>query len=258
MPPKKGAALSLQDFHQKIEVSGASPPAEDALPRGPSGLSGGDGTATRKWIAEWGGRAEELPTDPSGPSSVAVRNETEFKHALDLSLQEFLSAGDLGEAVRCVAELAAPQFHLHVVKRGVVLAMDKSDREREMVAVLFASLHARGVLSTAQTVAGFRALLDQIGDLTLDCPGAPELLAHYIADAVLDSLVPRAAVDGWRDAATAAGEDNPLPAKVLATVDRRLAFGACSLSSCLGSKYASVGSFTSSIHLCTPASWTAK
>ena len=141
MPKKKGDALSLQDFHQKIEVSGASPPAEDALPRGPSGLSGGDGTATRKWIAEWGGRAEELPTDPSGPSSVAVRNETEFKHALDLSLQEFLSAGDLGEAVRCVAELAAPQFHLHVVKRGVVLAMGKSDREREMVAVLFASLH---------------------------------------------------------------------------------------------------------------------
>ena len=224
MPKKKGDALSLQDFHQKIEVSGASPPAEDALPRGPSGLSGGDGTATRKWIAEWGGRAEELPTDPSGPSSVAVRNETEFKHALDLSLQEFLSAGDLGEAVRCVAELAAPQFHLHVVKRGVVLAMDKSDREREMVAVLFASLHARGVLSTAQTVAGFRALLDQIGDLTLDCPGAPELLAHYIADAVLDSLVRRAAVDGWRDdAAKAAGDDNPLPAKVLATVDRRLA-----------------------------------
>ena len=76
MPKKKGDALSLQDFHQKIEVSGASPPAEDALPRGPSGLSGGDGTATRKWIAEWGGRAEELPTDPSGPSSVAVRNET--------------------------------------------------------------------------------------------------------------------------------------------------------------------------------------
>lgn len=42
------------------------------------------------------------------------------------------------------------------------------------------------------------------------------------------------------------------------TLDLRLAFGACSLSSCLGSKYASVGSFTSSIHLCTPASWTAK
>ena len=72
------------------------------------------------------------------------------------------------------------------------------------------------------TVAGFRALLDQIGDLAR-LPHAPELLAHYIADAVLDALVPRAAVDGWRDAAKAAGEDNPLPAKVLATVDRRLA-----------------------------------
>ena len=46
MPKKKGDALSLQDFHQKIEVSGASPPAEDALPRGPSGLSGGDGIAS--------------------------------------------------------------------------------------------------------------------------------------------------------------------------------------------------------------------
>ena len=39
---------------------------------------------------------------------------------------------------------------------------------------------------------------------------------------MLGSLVPRR-VDGWRDGRKAAGEDNPLPAKVLATVDRRLA-----------------------------------
>ena len=128
MPKKKGDALSLQDFHQKIEVSGASPPAEDALPRGPSGLSGGDGTATRKWIAEWGGRAEELPTDPSGPSSVAVRNETEFKHALDLSLQEFPSAGDPSGAVlrRGARRAAVPP-----ARRQARRARDgPSDRER--------------------------------------------------------------------------------------------------------------------------------
>ena len=102
---------------------------------------------------------------------------------------------DVKEAARCVDELGAPHFHLHVVKRSVILAMDKAGREREMIAVLLSAFHARGVLTSKDVSDGFGALLEGLDDLLLDIPSAATLVAHFLADAHLDGLVPLSALD---------------------------------------------------------------
>ncbi len=206
-------------------------PESDQLPSGPAAGGNGDGSRTHKWIAEWGGREELVPDDAAaaGGGGAACASVDDFKSSVDLLLREFLVGGDLLEAARCVTDLAAPQFHFQLVKRAVTLAMDKEGREREMVAVLLASLHARDVLTSeqatthhpppsararipsacppsprplprapltphspggAQAAEGFRALIDGIDDLKIDIPTAPSLLSHFVADAHLDGLLP--------------------------------------------------------------------
>ena len=76
-----------------------------------------------------------------------ARLKKEFKVALDLCLREFLTGGDVVEAARCIVEMGGAPYHLHIVKRGVLLAMDKASKEREMIAELLDSLYVRGILT---------------------------------------------------------------------------------------------------------------
>jgi programmed cell death protein 4 len=78
-----------------------------------------------------------------------------------------------------------------------MLAMDKAGREREMIAVLFDSLHVRNVLTSEQISEGFGSLLASLEDLLLDIPEAPVLLAHFLADAILDQLLPSNVGTTW-------------------------------------------------------------
>ena len=207
--------LSLSEFHEAVPTT-ESDAKEEELPSGPSGA--GSNAPTRKWIAEWDGRIELLPVDTGLPAvATPAKTEPEFKEAIDLCLSEFLSSGDLAEATRCVVELHSPEFHFHVVKRGVRVAMDKTDREREMIAVLFATLHVRKVLTSKQVAHGFETLAESLADLALDCPDAAELLAHFLADAVLDGLFKASALREWPDELRASA------ASLLRSVERRLA-----------------------------------
>jgi hypothetical protein len=159
--PRKGQALSLSEFHEAIGPTSTAD--AEVLPDGPSGTA--SNVPVRKWISEWDGRAELLPVEIPPPAApTPLKTEPEFKEALDLCLSEFFSSGDLAEATRCVVELHSPEFHLHIVKRGVRIAMDKADREREMIAVLFATLHARKVLSSKQVAQGLRVRCEGEGE----------------------------------------------------------------------------------------------
>jgi len=180
---------------------GSPTPASDELPRRPNESSDAPPAGSRRWIAEWDGESELLVSNVLPAAAVAAdaadaaTSIEAFKIAVDLCLREFLSSGDVKEAARCVDELGAPHFHLHVVKRSVILAMDKAGREREMIAVLLSAFHARGVLTSKDVSDGFGALLEGLDDLLLDIPSAATLVAHFLADAHLDGLVPLSALD---------------------------------------------------------------
>ena len=221
MPKSKGSTIPLNAFLADGANGSVAPEAKtDKLPEAPS--SRGNESGERKvWMAHLDGTdivEEELKPPDLSAGVKAAQNVDEFKAAIDLALREFLSGGDTLEVVRCVLELNAPQFHYQVVKRGVTLAMDRAGREREMIAVLFSSLHVRGVLTSEQILAGFRALLESVEDLRIDIPDAPALLSHYLADSYLDGMIPLAQLEGLTSAFAAAAA----PSEVLRQAHDRM------------------------------------
>ena len=165
----RSRTLPLSAFHS--EVGGGAPDvaAPDELPRGP--VEGGGvahpGSRGHAELLESNAAREPSAISTGGASSVSL---DAFKIAVDLCLREFLGVGgacidhcaplasnllrftpraplplplplppvppstDVVEAARCIDELGAPEWHLHIVKRGVTLAMDRGGREREMSA----------------------------------------------------------------------------------------------------------------------------
>ncbi|KAK9805111.1 hypothetical protein WJX73_009330 [Symbiochloris irregularis] len=112
-----------------------------------------------------------------------------FKSGVVATLNEYFSNGDTKEAAFALLELGKPDFHHWFVKKAVTMSMDKHDKEREMTSVLLSSLYSE-VIRQDQMAKGFFALADSIADLSLDVPSAPEMLANFIARAVVDEVLP--------------------------------------------------------------------
>jgi programmed cell death protein 4 len=115
-----------------------------------------------------------------------------LKGEIKTLLTEYLSSGDIDEAVVCVKRLDAPHYHHELVKRAVVLALDGKQRQRAMMSTLICELHNRGLLSSVQVTLGFRRLVEELPDLELDTPGAAKVLQIFFDQAVRDGLVDRA------------------------------------------------------------------
>jgi programmed cell death protein 4 len=117
-----------------------------------------------------------------------------LKAEIKLLLTEYLSSGDIDEAVVCVKRLDAPHYHHELVKRAVVLALDGKQRQRAMMSTLIYELYTRGVLSSVQVALGFRRLAEEVADLELDTPGAAKVLQIFFDQAVKDRIIDRSDV----------------------------------------------------------------
>jgi hypothetical protein len=103
----------------------------------------------------------------------------ELKVACDQLLQEYLLSSDVGEAVRCIAELKSPFFFHEIIKRTVSNAMDKSDTQQLLMSALMEKLHTGGLLSAQQALKGFNRLYTILPDLVLDTPSARSILDGF-------------------------------------------------------------------------------
>ena len=68
--------------------------------------------------------------------------------------------------------------------------MDKAISEQQAACSLIKHLHVVGVLSTAQLEQGFLKVHSQMGDLALDAPTAPKVLANFVQFSVDQGLLP--------------------------------------------------------------------
>lgn len=114
----------------------------------------------------------------------------DLKVAIDQLLAEYLYARQLEEAARCVRELQAPHFHHELVKRAIVMALDKSPEDRSSVSSLLAYLVASDVVSQQQFRKGVERLYALLSDLVLDTPNAPALVDEFAERAVKDGCLP--------------------------------------------------------------------
>ncbi|WOK96587.1 hypothetical protein Cni_G05294 [Canna indica] len=160
--------------------------------------AGGKGTWGKLLDADPDSRID--PNDPnydSGeesyePVGATVPNPVhEYKKSVVTIIEEYFSNGDVGLAGTDLRDLRSDQFHHFFVKKLVSMAMDRHDKEKEMASVLLSALYA-DVITSAQISQGFFMLLESVDDLALDILDAVDVLALFIARAVVDDILPPA------------------------------------------------------------------
>jgi programmed cell death protein 4 len=114
---------------------------------------------------------------------------SEFKRRVTAALEEYFDSEDCAEAIRAIAELACPDYHYEVVKRAISLALDRGDRDRELVS-RFLSASYPSLLPVEQLGKGFERLFEYVDDLELDVPGASQIVAQFLSRALVDEILP--------------------------------------------------------------------
>ncbi|KAG9446685.1 hypothetical protein H6P81_012813 [Aristolochia fimbriata] len=115
----------------------------------------------------------------------------EFKKAVVSIIEEYYNTGEVEVAASDLRDLGSFEYHHYFVKRLVSMAMDRHDKEKEMASVLLSALYA-DVISSDQISQGFIMLLESVDDLALDILDAVDVLALFIARAVVDDILPPA------------------------------------------------------------------
>lgn len=113
----------------------------------------------------------------------------DYKKAVVSITVEYFSSGSVEVAASDLTELGSNQYHPYFIKRLVSMAMDRHDKEKEMAAVLLSALYA-DIISPAHISQGFILLLESADDLSVDIPDAVNVLALFIARAVVDDILP--------------------------------------------------------------------
>ncbi|PWA82638.1 Armadillo-type fold [Artemisia annua] len=116
-------------------------------------------------------------------------------------LEEYESGGVVGEACQCIRDLGMPFFNHEVVKKALVMAMEKqNDRMLDLLQECF----SEGLITTNQLTKGFNRIKDGLDDLALDIPNADEKFKLYYEHAVVRGwLIPSFSANGDDVAAVA-------------------------------------------------------
>uniref|UniRef100_A0A0D6QWI4 MI domain-containing protein n=1 Tax=Araucaria cunninghamii TaxID=56994 RepID=A0A0D6QWI4_ARACU len=111
----------------------------------------------------------------------------EMKKKISDLLNEYVESGDKAEACRCIRDLNVPFFHHEVVKRSLILAMERRNAET-LILDLLKEAAEEGLISSSQMSKGFGRLADTVDDLSLDILNAKDMF---------QSLILKAMTDGW-------------------------------------------------------------
>ncbi|KAI3885011.1 hypothetical protein MKW98_002403 [Papaver atlanticum] len=115
----------------------------------------------------------------------------DYKKAVAGLIDEYFSTGDVQVAATDLKDLGTSEYHPYFVKRLVSMAMDRHDKEKEMASVLLSALYA-DVISSVHISQGFVLLLEAADDLVVDILDAVDVLALFVARAVVDDILPPA------------------------------------------------------------------
>lgn len=111
----------------------------------------------------------------------------DVKARINNFLKEYVVSGDKKEAFRCIKDLKVPFFHHEIVKRALIMAMERRQAETPLLDLLKEATE-EGFINTSQMSKGFSRLIDMVDDLSLDIPNARR---------ILQQLMSKAASEGW-------------------------------------------------------------
>ncbi|XP_021908846.1 programmed cell death protein 4-like [Carica papaya] len=92
-------------------------------------------------------------------------------------LEEYESGGVVAEACQCIRDLGMPFFNHEVVKKALVMAMEKKN---DQMLDLLQECFSEGLITINQMTKGFTRVKDGLDDLALDIPNAKEKFNFYM------------------------------------------------------------------------------
>lgn len=111
------------------------------------------------------------------------------KAKVGLLLEEYLSSRDMKEAQACLRSLKMPFFHHELVKKCLIIAIEKPTHKDEILSLL-KQMHKCGEVSLTQMAMGFTRMSGEyLEDLALDVPEAPERFQAIVGEAKQDGLL---------------------------------------------------------------------
>lgn len=114
---------------------------------------------------------------------------TTFKRTIEPIIVEYFVSADVDDVIRNIQEVDAPEYSYECVKRAVNLSLDKTDRERELISRLL-SVGYPDTFSSNMVGKGFERLFELVDEIEKDAPAAREMLAKFLARAVVDEVLP--------------------------------------------------------------------
>ncbi|KAJ0033188.1 hypothetical protein NQD34_000295 [Periophthalmus magnuspinnatus] len=124
-------------------------------------------------------------------------DERDFEKTLTPIVQEYFEHGDTNEVIELLADLNLGPMRSEVPPLAVALALESKASHRELASRLLADL-CGPVLTHSDMECSFDRLLQELPDLVLDTPGAPQLVGQFIARAVHDKILSRSYIDGYK------------------------------------------------------------
>uniref|UniRef100_A0A1J3GUX4 Programmed cell death protein 4 n=1 Tax=Noccaea caerulescens TaxID=107243 RepID=A0A1J3GUX4_NOCCA len=116
---------------------------------------------------------------------------SEYKKKATVIVEEYFSTNDVVSVANELKELGMAEYRYYFVKKLVSMAMDRHDKEKEMAAFLLSTLYA-DVIDPPEVYRGFNKLVASADDLSVDIPDAVDILAVFVARAIVDDILPPA------------------------------------------------------------------
>jgi programmed cell death protein 4 len=117
----------------------------------------------------------------------------DFKKVSYSIVQEYLvsdGAELVGDIVNRLRQQPGNEKMMHeFVRRAMNVALDRDNKERELVSRLLCALRDARVLTEDDFLWGFSHLLGSIEDLSLDCPNAVDLVSKFLIRGVTDEVI---------------------------------------------------------------------
>lgn len=121
----------------------------------------------------------------------------DFTRTVTPIMQEYFEHGDANEVAELLGELNLGSMRSDVPLLAVSLALESKASHRELTSLLLKHL-CGFVLSRSDIEASFHKLLNELPDLVLDTPTAPQLVGQFIARAVADQILSTNYIEGYK------------------------------------------------------------
>ncbi|MCL7021875.1 hypothetical protein MKW94_026051 [Papaver nudicaule] len=137
--------------------------------------------------------ASVIPVSEKTSAPTSKLNMADLRKKTISLLKEYFGVRILDEALQCVEELKAPEYHPEVVKESIAIALEESPPCVELVAQLLEHLFSKKVLIARDIGTGCLLYGSMLDDIGIDIPKAPinfgEIMGKMILAGSLDFKV---------------------------------------------------------------------